>query len=74
MGWWNGARNGASLQTEETGFVWGDGPADILDDALLRIREEFKQTWNREPTNGEVRAGLEFSLMGAPDDKPMGDE
>lgn len=64
MGWWNAAANGESLQREPTGLVWGDGPADAMDDALARIQREFAEEWGRLPTKIELRAGLEFSLRG----------
>lgn len=62
MGWWNAARSGASLQMEETGLLWGDSPADVMDDAIAEIRMRFCEEVGREPTIGEIRAGVEFSL------------
>lgn len=67
MGYWKTTRNGASLQTEDTGLVWGDAPADVLSGALDQIREIYRTELGREPLLGELRAGLEFSLMGLPD-------
>lgn len=40
MGWWNQAADGASLQVENTGLYWGDGPADLVDNAIY--------TWKRQ--------------------------
>jgi len=62
MGWWNGTADGASLQSEETGIVWGDSVADTLDAAIAVIVADFKQAWGRKPTKVELRAGLEFAL------------
>lgn len=69
MGWWSTTRSGASF-THDDGpeMLWGDGPADFLDDALTEIRKDYEESCGRPPTCGELRAGLEFSLMGAPDD------
>lgn len=62
MGWWNATRDGLSLQVEDTGLLWGDGPADAMDDALSEIVTVFKESVGRNPTKEEVRAGLEFSI------------
>lgn len=63
MGWWSTTREGASFTSDDDGYVWGDGPADIVDDALDGIVKEFQETFNRDPRAGEIRAGLEFALM-----------
>ena len=73
MGWWRSSREGDSLMLEHTGLFWGDGPADILDNALDQIVAEFYEAHGRKPTCGELRAGLEFSLMKAPDEEPYPD-
>lgn len=62
LGWWNQTADGTSLVVEETGLVWGDGPADILDKALDEIRDMFVEVWGRRPTRIELTAGLLFSL------------
>ena len=62
MGWWNATRDGSSLIPHETGLMWGDEAADILDDALERISELFDDELGRDVTTGELRAGLEFAL------------
>jgi hypothetical protein len=62
MGWWRAGRDGSSLHAEETGLVWGDGPADILDDAIDRIVAEFQRDYGRKPSRDELEAGLKFSL------------
>jgi hypothetical protein len=68
MGWWEQNREGVSFaQNDGPDMTWGDGPADILADALQLITKEFEATWNRQPTCGEIRAGLEFALLKAND-------
>jgi hypothetical protein len=62
MGWWNMGPNGSSLHTEDTGMVWGDGPADFMDDAISFIVEDFQRVWDRRPTLAEMKAGFEFSI------------
>ena len=62
MGYWNQSETGASLVMEDTGLVWGDQPADAMDDALDRIIAFFKRDVGRLPTEAEVKAGLMFSL------------
>lgn len=69
MGYWNQDREGHSLIVEDTGLVWGDAPADAIDDALAAIVSAFKEDVGRLPTKGEIRAGLEFSLMQGEDDE-----
>lgn len=51
MGWWSQTADGDSLQLENTGLYWGDGPADFIDNAIHRWRrrqpdltaEQFEQ-------------------------------
>lgn len=62
MGWWRAGSDGSSLHAEETGLVWGDGPADILDDAIDKISAEFRAAYDRSPSRAELEAGLLFSL------------
>jgi hypothetical protein len=62
MGWWRAGKDGSSLHAEDTGLVWGDGPADILDDAIEAIVAEFTGAYGRKPTQEELKAGLLFSL------------
>lgn len=64
MGWWQATEGGASLALEDTGLLWGDGPADVLDRAIDEIVVEFEQAQGRKPTNDELLAGLRFSLGG----------
>ena len=60
MGWWGQDSEGRSLQ-EGTELVWGDGPADTLDEALAEIDKQFVSAWGRVPTVEELTAGLLFS-------------
>jgi hypothetical protein len=62
MGWWRAGKDGSSLHREETGLVWGDGPADIMDDAIDKIVAEFQRDYGRKPSRDELTAGLLFSL------------
>ena len=64
MGWWRADENGFSLYLEETGMIWGDGPADIMSIALLEIRKDFREEWGRNPTEAELIGGLRFALGG----------
>jgi hypothetical protein len=61
MGWWNSAPGGESLMPYETGLMWGDGPADIMDRAIEEIAVAFKRDLGRPPTLDELVAGLRFS-------------
>lgn len=64
MGWWRAGEDGSSLHSEETGLAWGDSVADILDNALDEIKDEFLQFWGRKPLRAELEAGLQFALGG----------
>jgi hypothetical protein len=61
MGWWDHGKDGDSF-VKEDGLIWGDGPADAMDDALLKIKIHFLEEWNRKPTRAELIAGLLFSI------------
>ena len=45
MGYWNTAPDGASLQDNDTGLVWGDAPADLLDEA--QVTQALERIWVR---------------------------
>lgn len=65
MGWWSQDEDGHSFaQADEVDMVWGDSVADILDNALSLITEEFRVVFNRKPTDAELLAGMRFSLGG----------
>jgi hypothetical protein len=63
MGWWNQTEDGYSLMPNETGMVWGDSVADIMDDAVHAIIQQFEKEWMRKPTRKELMAGLQFSMF-----------
>lgn len=49
MGWWAAGEG-----------VWGDEPADVLDDALDKIVAQFRTEWKRDPTYAELEYGVRF--------------
>lgn len=55
MGYWGSEEDGS-------GLIWGDQPADIVDEAISEIVATFRQDWNRNPTLQEIIDGLAFSL------------
>jgi hypothetical protein len=59
MGYWTGSVVG---DITGEGLVWGDQPADIVDDAVERAIEVFTEDIGRKPTKKELREGLEFYL------------
>jgi len=66
MGWWSTNREGISLLSESevvdgVEMVWGDGPADILADAIVAIDKEFIDEWGRPATTDELIAGMRFT-------------
>lgn len=64
MGYWEQGTQGYSFHDAETDeeMLWGDRPADIVDDALVEIKEAFVRDVERPPTKAEILAGLVFSL------------
>lgn len=72
MGYWSQNEQGASFADAENGedMIWGDQPADVVDDALNRIVAVFMQDVGRVPSVSEVRAGIEFSLARLDEDLP----
>lgn len=73
MGWWSQSPEGVSfVEAGPVQLLWGDGPADTMADACEAILREFQESAGRRPTNGEIRAGLEFHLLGKPDEEPYG--
>lgn len=69
MGWWTTNRAGISFQTVAgEDYVTGDTPADIMGDAMAKIAAEYQREWGRPPKRGELRATLEFVLLGQADD------
>jgi hypothetical protein len=68
MGYWNTARDGTSFSDKDGDLLWGDHPADLMSDALDAIAKAFAEQVERPVTLAELRAGLEFALMGKPDE------
>lgn len=63
MGYWNTSPEGESFnKVSNSDLVWGDTPADAMDDAIDLIREAFRKDWLREPSAAELIAGLRFSI------------
>lgn len=62
MGYWG--ENADATQ------VWGDDPADVMDDALAKIVAIFQRDLGRRPTRFELRRGLEFAVASPEFDTP----
>ena len=63
MGWWTQNEEGVSFATAEGAeMIWGDGPADIMANAVDEIVAEFQAHTSRAPTKAEIAAGLKFHL------------
>lgn len=72
MGWWEQDEEGRSLSGHDRDpepYYWGDGPADIIDNALWQIKAQFVRDLGRLPSIGEIMAGITFSTrhMDLPD-------
>ncbi|MDV3306835.1 hypothetical protein K7Z75_24740 [Mycobacterium avium subsp. hominissuis] len=64
MGWWTTNETGTSFAADGD-LMWGDSVADMMDETLGRIVEEFQRSWNRNPSMRELIAGLRFSASTA---------
>ncbi|GAF77780.1 unnamed protein product [marine sediment metagenome] len=42
----------------------GDGPADIMDEAINKITKEYQKAWNRDPEPEEIKAVFNFCFNG----------
>ncbi len=62
MGYWSTTPSGESFADDDT-HVWGDQPADIMDNALDEIRKIFQFDVGRPPTDTELLAGFLFSAQ-----------
>ncbi len=58
MGWWRGMTSGQLM---------GDGPLDILRDAVAQVVAEYRSEWSRKPTAAEWGALL-TSVLGVKDE------
>ncbi len=64
MGWWNQTKEGESFATDDS-LLWGDGPADVFDNAIREIVAQFEDKGygpGRRPLKQEIVSGLMFSL------------
>jgi hypothetical protein len=61
MGYWKQGADGESFALDSD-LIWGDSPADIMGNALKEIISVFQRDRERLPTEGEIKAGLLFSL------------
>lgn len=70
MGYWTTNPEGHSFTDNEGGpeMIWGDRPADIIDDALQDIIAAFNEDVGRPPTMEELIAGIQFSARVALED------
>lgn len=72
VGWWSQNEEGHSFAEADSGeeMLWGDGPADAIDNAIDQIKIEFVRDHGRLPTGAELMAGLTFSTRRALDHLP----
>lgn len=64
MGYWNQNKQGHSFAKEDGEMVWGDGPADHIDDGIAQAIYRFTEDVGRPPTFDELKSGILFSLGG----------
>ena len=73
MGYWPEGKS----DTPENQMMWGDGPADIIDDAIWQIKIDFLRDLGRMPSKSEIINGIKFStnvlddLADEPKDAPV---
>lgn len=60
MGWWSTDESGVSFVGDGE-MMWGDGPADIIDNAIDEIEKAFLEGLGRKPTQDELISGMTFS-------------
>ena len=62
MGWWSITDKSGGISTfGNIGLYNGDGPADILDEAVEKVIKEYEETWGRKPYVQELEAAWNFS-------------
>lgn len=61
MGYWHASPEGHSF-ADSSPLVWGDSPADVMDNAVEKIIAAFQRDLGREPSKPEMISGLLFSL------------
>ena len=60
MGYWSQGEAGDSFNMDSD-LVWGDAPADVMDEAIDKIVRIFQEDVGRLPTQNELVAGVRFS-------------
>lgn len=71
MGYWQTNEHGHSFAQGIDGdepMLWGDAPADVMDEALAQIIAAFRSDLGRAPSLEELKAGLLFSAPTALED------
>jgi len=66
MGYWSTNSQGHSFvepHIEGGDMMWGDSPADVLEDALDEVIRVFRSDLGRAPSLEELQAGLLFSAQ-----------
>lgn len=80
MGWWKivnvesggidwnfdsgGPNINATIDNITNELVNGDGPADIMGDAIEKVIKEYEKEWKRKPKVRELQAVFNFCLGG----------
>ena len=61
MGWWSITdKNGGISSFGNIGLYNGDGPADIIDNAIKEVIKEYEEELGRKPYTQEVQAVWNF--------------
>src|SRR4051812_2636262 len=70
MGYWATDPEGHSFVTKgaDVKMIWGDAPADVMDEALAKIVKIFQEDVGRKPTMEELIAGVRFAGGGLDDE------
>lgn len=76
--WWEQSEEGnpdQGVDREPEPLMWGETPADIIDDAIWQIQAVYLKDLGRLPSFGEIMAGLTYStralaLPDRPEDSP----
>lgn len=64
MGYWEHGEDGSSFvagEDPDNQLIWGDEPADIVDDAIWQITIAFARDVGRMPSKKEIIAGIKFT-------------
>lgn len=59
--------NAVPGQETEDAMYNGDGPADVMGDALRDIDKQYKDAWGRSAKPDELRAVFNFCFNGMPE-------